>query len=372
MSEPRIIYNRPLFGKTEAVPSKSVSHRALICAFLARGASIVKNLCECDDVNATRRCLAALENGEVMDAGESATTMRLLIPLSLLYGGGRFLMAGSLVKRPIEPYSESLDAKLYRNDKEIIVTGELEPGEYRIRGDVSSQFISGLLFALPLLNGNSMLHVTGLLQSRPYVQLTRYVMERFGVTIKPFGDGFLIPGNQRYQPAEFTVEGDWTYAANFLAANRLGGNVAIGGLNMESLQGDREVLQAFDQRVVDVSDMPDVFPALAAAACGKKWDTLLTGGHRLRYKESDRLAVMAEELSALGADVEEKGDSLLVCGTGRLKGGRCYAHNDHRIAMALSIAAAICDQPVELYGGEAVTKSAPNFFETLKTLGGTD
>ncbi|MCE5236070.1 MAG: 3-phosphoshikimate 1-carboxyvinyltransferase [Eubacteriales bacterium] len=372
MSEPRVIFNRPLVGETRVVPSKSVSHRALICAFLADGESKLQNLGECDDVEATRRCLAALRNREPMDAGESATTMRLLLPLSLLYGGGRFLMRGSLINRPLEPYAESLDVKLYRNGDEILVSGCLEPGEYRIRGDVSSQFISGLLFALPLLHGDSALHVTGELQSRPYVELTRMVMERFGVYVKVAGDGFLIPGKQSYRSADFTVEGDWTYAANFLAANALGGNVRLSGLDMDSLQGDRQVLSAFGKDEIDVSDMPDTFPALAVYACSKRGPTLITGGHRLRYKECDRLNAMAVELHNLGADVEERHDSLLVRGTGRLRGGKADAHGDHRVAMALSIAAAICESPVELYGGESVKKSAPAFFEALKALGGTD
>jgi 3-phosphoshikimate 1-carboxyvinyltransferase len=339
---------------------------------LAEGKSHVEHVCECDDVTATKRCLAALKEGKIMDAGESATTMRLLIPLSLLYGGGRFFMAGSLMGRPIEPYSESLDAKLYRNGNEIIVTGSLMPGEFYIRGDVSSQFVSGLLFALPLLDGDSFLHVKGTLQSRPYVELTRDIMARFGVYTEVYGDGFFIKGNQHYTNADIIVEGDWTYASNFLVANHLGGNVKISGLNPDSLQGDKQILYALDKDEININDMPDVFPALAVNACAKKGITHITGGHRLRFKESDRLSVMATELYKLGADVKEEGDSLFVRGTGRLKGGRADSHNDHRVAMALSIAAAICDEPVELTGSDAVKKSAPRFFETLKALGGTD
>ncbi len=368
----RVIFNRPLKGETDVIPSKSVSHRALICAFLAEGKSHVENVCDCDDVDATRRCLAALKAGKTMDAGESATTMRLLIPLSLLNGGGRFLMTGSLATRPIEPYSESLDAKLYRNGNEVIVTGDLTPGEHRIRGDVSSQFVSGLLFALPLLNGDSFLHVAGTLQSRPYVDLTRDIMARFQVYTEAYGDGFLIRGYQRYKSADLFVEGDWTYASNFLVANRLGGSVKLNGLDQESLQGDRRVLYALDKDEVDISDMPDVFPALAVNACAKKGVTRITGGRRLRFKECDRLNAMVTELNKLGADAKEEGDTFLVRGTGRLKGGKADSHNDHRVAMALSIAAAICDAPVELTGSESVKKSAPHFFETLKALGGTE
>jgi len=372
MSVQRVIFNKLLCGETDATPSKSVSHRALICAFLAEGKSHVEHVCDCEDVTATKRCLAALKAGKLMDAGESATTMRLLIPLSLLYGGGRFLMAGSLIGRPIEPYSESLDAKLYRNGNEVIVTGGLSPGEFSIRGDVSSQFVSGLLFALPLLDGDSFLHVKGPLLSRPYVELTRDIMARFGVSTEAYRDGFFIKGNQHYTSADLYVEGDWTYASNFLVANRLGGKVKINGLNLDSLQGDRQVLCALDKDEIDISDMPDVFPALAVNACAKKGVTHITGGNRLRFKESDRLNAMTTELYKLGADVKEEGDSLLVRGTGRLKGGKVDSHNDHRVAMALSIAAAICDEPVELTGSEAVKKSAPRFFETLKALGGTD
>lgn len=372
MSKERIIYNKPLRGETDAIPSKSVSHRALICAFLAEGNSRVEHVLDCEDITATKRCLVALKAGRVMDAGESATTMRLLIPLSLLYGGGRFLMGGSLVGRPIEPYSESLDAKLYRNGNEIIVTGDLMPGEYYIRGDVSSQFVSGLLFALPLLEGDSFLHVKGKLQSRPYVELTRDIMAQFQVFTEVCDDGFFIKGNQSYKNTDLYVEGDWTYASNFLVANRLGGNVKLNGLNYNSLQGDRQVLHALDMDEIDISDMPDVFPALAVNACAKAGVTRITGGRRLRFKESDRLSVMANELSKLGADLEEEDDSLLVRGTGHLKGGKADSHNDHRVAMALSIAAAICDEPVRLTGSESVKKSAPRFFETLKALGGTD
>lgn len=376
-----------LSGSLTPPPSKSQAHRALIAAALAGGDSRVENLSDSMDMRATRRCMAALLDraggSPLLDCGESGSTLRFLIPLALvLRGGGVFTGQGRLMERPLEPYARLFAEKGVSFSQEnglCTVGGVLTPGLYRLPGDVSSQFITGLLYALPLLPGDSALELTTPLESRGYVDMTVEVLARFGVTVRPEGDrGWRVPGGQVYRPAAVTVEADYSQAAFFCAANALGGGVELLNLNPASAQGDRIILD-YARRLaqpgtveLDVSQCPDLVPALALIAAlrdGQRTHILNAG--RLRIKESDRLDTVASELAALGGRIAQTPDSLVIDGAARLKGGvTVRGHNDHRIAMMLGIAAGAAEAPFTLLGAECVNKSYPGFWADYRRLGG--
>lgn len=361
------VKNKSLCGTVTAIASKSVTHRALMCAALSGGK--VNNALTCADTEATRRCLEALMQGDIMDAGESATTLRLLIPLALHFGGGCFRCGKTLIVRPMDAY-RALGIEIVRTDDMLKVRGKLNAQEYNVDASVSSQFVSGLLLALPLRDGNSRITLMGEATSRPYMLLTLEVMRIFGVNAQYADGGFNVAGGQSYDGVSFTVEGDWSYAANFVVANALGGNVVIEGLDSRSSQGDRAIGELISMDKVDMTDVPDLLPILAVNACGKHGTTLLYNTARLKYKESARPAVMANELNHIGADVELMDNALLIRGNGRLIGGEVNSMGDHRVAMAFAIAAAICETPVTISAAECVGKSAPGFFNTIERLGG--
>ncbi len=365
MANPVTVINRPLFGRITVPPSKSLTHRALILSALSGGS--VTHPARCDDKDATRRCLEAMTRGDTMDAGGSATTLRLLIPLSLLYGGGRFIADATLINRPLDVY-ERLGIRIARHGNQIAASGKLTGGEYLIDGGVSSQFISGLLIALPLVSGDSRIIVSKPV-SAPYIQLTLDVMRAFGVEACVQDGAYVIPGGQRYRPCAYSVEGDWSYAANFIAANALGGNVELAGLSQESAQGDRAITGLIGREAADVAGTPDLLPILMAAACAKHCDTVLYNTGRLKYKESDRPQITAAQLARLGAEITVAENSVTVHGHGGLYGGSVES-SDHRVIMALAIAAAVCDSPVTICGGESTAKSAPQFFSDIGLLGG--
>lgn len=385
------IFPSKLSGTVQAPPSKSCLQRAVICGALAAagGTTLIKNvlplsddaasamravedmgLARCKEVNASIEVSAADGAAEKIRVGESATAFRFLIPVSLLMGGGRFELGKSLINRPLDELVGSLDLRYGRDGADVEISGSLSAKSYSIRGDISSQLISGMLLALPLVKGDSELTVTDGFVSKRYVEMTLDVMKRFGVSVETKPDGFLIKGGQRYIPTEYEVEGDWSYAAFFDAARFMGNDIHVAGLNTESLQADRRFAELCGKNEVDMADVPDLLPALAAAACAKVGKTVLYNAGRLRSKESDRLHCMCSELRKLGADVSESEERLTVCGKGRLLGGEVDSHGDHRIAMALTAASCICDAPVTLHGYEAVSKSAPNFFEAWKSIGG--
>lgn len=406
-----------LSGSLNIMPSKSVSHRAAICAALS-GGSVVKNLGLSEDIMSTRSALTALGFGSELsgselrgsgpakaalgerfvECGESGSTLRLLLPLSLDGVPTRFTGKGRLMSRPMEPYADMFCARgitISQTQEGIDVSGTLAPGRYSLRGDVSSQFVSGLMFALPRLDGDSVVELTSPLESRSYVELTMRVLRAFGVEVgEGAADGlayYQIPGGQSFSPASVEVEGDYSHAAFWLVAGALGGGTALSGLDMHSAQGDAAIIGILknmnadirwigDQLHVrpsrlrgariDISQTPDIFPILSVAACAAEGETVLFGGSRLRVKESDRLAAMAEALAKLGARVEENDDSLHIMGCGRLSGGAVSARADHRVAMSVAVAASICERKVIIDDADCVNKSAPGFWDEYASAGG--
>ena len=376
-----------LRGAITPPPSKSQAHRLLIAAALADGESRIEHLADSQDIQATRRCMAALkapgEDLPVLDCGESGSTLRFLIPVALaLRGGGRFTGRGRLMERPQKPYFDLFDEKgiAYRQEDGVLtVQGRLTPGTFALPGDVSSQFVTGLLYALPLLEGDSRITLTTPLESRGYVDMTLGALERFGIRAEcPDGRTLRVPGGQTYRPCRAAVESDYSQAAFYYAANGLGGQVEILGLNPRSAQGDRCIVPYHMQLCgpgeaeLDVSQCPDLVPPLAAHAALRQGITRIVNAARLRIKESDRLTAVTQVLTALGADVVEGADRLTITGQpeGLAGGVTVDSHNDHRIAMMAAVAATRCAAPVTITGAECVAKSYPDFWEDYERLGG--
>ena len=396
-----------LSGSITPPPSKSQAHRALIAAALAEGVSMLKNVALSQDIQATIRCLEALgasflwegdtlavtglagktaPQGELplLDCGESGSTLRFLIPIALaVLGGGRFTGHGRLMERPQGPYFDLFREKgisYAQEDGVLTVRGRLEAGTFSLPGNVSSQFITGLLYALPLLSGDSEILLTTPLESRGYVDMTLDVLEKFGVRVENRDyASFQVPGNQPFLARDLTVEADWSNAAFWYAAALLESDVDIRGLDTHSTQGDAAIAGYYwtlarpADAEIDVSGCPDLVPPLAAMAAlrGEGLTTRLVNAARLRMKESDRLSTVTEVLNALGAEVEEHDDYLVIRGKDTLPGGVTVSgHNDHRIAMMAAIAATNCDAPVTITGAECVKKSYPNFWADYEALGG--
>ncbi|MBD5162928.1 MAG: 3-phosphoshikimate 1-carboxyvinyltransferase [Oscillibacter sp.] len=377
-----------LSGAVTPPPSKSQAHRLLIAAALAGEGSVVHNLADSQDIQATRRCMAALKAPGAglprLDCGESGSTLRFLIPVALaLRGGGVFTGHGRLMERPQKPYFDLFDEKGIRyeqKDGALTVEGTLTPGVYRLPGNVSSQFFTGLLLALPLLDGPSAIIPTTLLESESYIGMTLNAMHDFGVDIAAtlsLPPQYHVPGGQRYRSAEVTVEADWSQAAFWYAARFLGNDVEVRGVTRYSAQGDRVIeshcleLSRPGDTEIDMSGCPDLAPPAAAAAAVRRGITSLTNAARLRLKESDRLASVTRTLNAMGARVMEHPDGLTIYGQEELAGG-CTVDccNDHRIAMMAAVAATRCKEPVTLTGAECVAKSYPNFWDHYRMLGG--
>ena len=385
-----------LRGEIQAPPSKSYAHRLLLAAGLARGESILYGVEQSGDLKATEACLTALGaeirheknavilrgsgkpiKNAVFPAGESATTLRFFLPLALKDGGEAvFSVSPRLKERGIGVYETLFREKGIKTTIEndfIRVTGRLEAGEYRIRGDVSSQFASGLLFALPLLKGESRLTLLPPVESRPYIAMTLDVLNKAEIVTEECAENiYRVPGGQSCHTLCETVEGDWSNGAVFLALASLGHAVGVTGLREESLQGDRAVtafLKRLEEKdpVIDLSDTPDLAPILFAAAAAKN-GAVFTGTRRLGIKESDRAKVMAEELKKCGVEAAVGENRVTVVGgTLHAPAERLSAHGDHRVAMAL--AALLTLVGGELEGAEAVGKSWPGFWEALEKLG---
>ena len=381
------IIPQKLRGAVTPPASKSMAHRAVLAMALAGGTGTLSNLSDSQDIQATKRCVAALKaprpEGEppFLDCGESGSTLRFLIPIALaVAGGGVFTGHGRLMERPQQPYFDIFDEKgiFYgQTDGVLTVRGTLTPGVYRLPGNVSSQFVTGLLYALPLLPGDSTIEITTPLESGGYVDMTLDMLEKFGISVQNKNYAvFHIPGNQVYQGRDITVEGDWSQAGFWYAANFLDNQVAIQGLNADSTQGDRVVASLYWKLAkpgdtdIDVSGCPDLLPPLAVMAAVRSGTTRFVNAARLRIKESDRLATTAALLNALGGHAEEGPDSLTVRGVPAFSGGTVDGANDHRIVMAAAIAATRSSAPVTILGAEAVRKSYPSFWENYKQLGG--
>lgn len=382
----------PLKGTVTAIPSKSHGHRLLIAAALSNPPGEVPFNETSEDLDATRTCLAALAEKEpVLPCRESGSTLRFLLPVAMsLKDHVRFLGEGRLLQRPLSPLKEEMErhgCSFHQGNGELEVGGRLQSGTYLLPGDVSSQYITGLLFALPLLDGDSEILLTTPLESKGYVDMTIEVLmdsnihveaalqpDRFGPNHEPLLK-FMIPGNQEYMcRSQATPEGDWSNGAFWLAANYVGfGNrVSCSGLSQNSLQGDRvvsELLRDFPN-VIDGSQIPDLIPILAVVAAVRPGITTIKHAERLRLKESDRLETTVRLIRDLGGDAEEREDGMVIRGKPLLRGGTVEGCNDHRIVMAAAIAATNCTEPVIINGAEAVNKSYPGFFRDYKELGG--
>ncbi len=393
-----IIEKSRLSGSVAAIPSKSDAHRALIASALADAPCALTLPRLCEDTEATLDCLCAMGAKKTHKGGlytltpieknhkakepqlhcrESGSTLRFLLPVAAaLCERPRFLGEGRLPQRPLSPLLRALRSHGVEADAPALpftLHGRLRAGEYHVRGNLSSQFVSGLLFALPLLEGDSHIHIEGELVSAQYVDMTLHTLARFQVRAEKSGDGFFVPGSQSYiSPERYEVEGDWSAAAFFLGANALmGGGIGITGLCEENAQPDRRITALLTMLggEIDVSPCPDLFPILAVCAAFHAGKTRFLGGARLRLKESDRIAAMAECLRAMGADVTEYPDGMEISGGKPLHGAKLHAHNDHRIAMAMSIAGALTGK-MHIHGAECVKKSYPTFYEDFKKLGG--
>lgn len=404
-----------LCGTVSVPPSKSAAHRAIICASLASGESRIAPVELSNDIRATINCMRALgaditvgegylvikgtrgiSGSALLDCGESGSTMRFLIPVAAALGvSAEFVGSGRLPSRPIGVFTDCLPEKGVSCRTEgglpLMIEGQLQSGVYEIPGDVSSQFITGLLLALPLTEGDSEIRLTTPLQSAGYIDMTIAVMAEFGVTIERTDFGWRVRGSQKYIARPFTVEGDWSQAAFFMTAGALGGNITIDNLRMDSTQGDKACVEIYkrlganiteDNGIITISggelhgadidarDIPDMVPALAVCAALASGRTVISGAERLRIKECDRLAAMADGLFRLGADIKETPDGLVINGVETLHGGFAEGYNDHRIVMSLSTAAAGCDGDIVITDMESINKSYPSYFEEYKRLGG--
>lgn len=388
------IYPGRAAGTAAAPPSKSCGHRMLLCAALASGESRIRGITQSQDMLATMDCIRAMggqcrlegdtaciagtggaaEGHAVYPCRESGSTLRFCIPPALVPGGTAvFTGTPRLMERGVGLYETLFAGRgidVVKTPESVAFSGGLTAGDYALRGDVSSQFISGLLLALPLLREDSTLRVLPPVESRPYIDITLDVLGEFGVRTEERGENaFFIPGGQRYESRCAAVEGDWSNAAFLLA---LGGGVTVTGLREDSLQGDRvcrDMLQRLERpgAVLDISACPDLGPVLFAAAA-RAQGAVFTGTRRLRIKESDRAAAMAQELAKFGAQVRVEDDRVTVsAGPLHTPEEELDGHNDHRIVMALAVLCASLGGTIR--GAEAVSKSWPAFFDTLKALG---
>ncbi|MDE5755491.1 MAG: 3-phosphoshikimate 1-carboxyvinyltransferase [Clostridia bacterium] len=401
-----------LKGSVVIPPSKSLAHRAIICACLARGKSVISNVALSDDIIATIDCMRNLgakidvKDGSLeiegnaqkissdltFDCKESGSTLRFVLPIALSLNDGKntFVGRGKLGERPMTIYKdicneqgvEYIDKSLL-NDNHLLdlsVKGQLKSKEYHVDGGVSSQFITGLLFSLPLLEGDSKIIIEGNLQSVGYLDLTLVSLKKFGIDI--VNDNykvFSIKGGQKYKACDYYIEGDYSQSAFYEVANFIGNDVTMLGLNADSLQGDKVIVDFVrrlksannqDKLTFDGGNCPDIIPVFALACCMRNGHTDIVNISRLRIKECDRLSATAEELGKLGAKITQGDDCLSIDGVGRLNGGIVDSHGDHRMAMMLAIASTVAGGEVEISGAQSVSKSYPNFFDHFASLGG--
>ena len=406
----------PPSGVLAAPPSKSMAHRAVLCAALADGESRLTGLAHSQDIDATLAAAAALgaqvEAGEgwariagaaplqapaaPVDCCESGSTLRFLIPLAALTGRPvAFTGRGRLMQRPQSVYQELFASQGLRFEQEgdtLTVAGPLRPGCFSLAGDVSSQFISGLLFALPLLDGDSRLRLKPPVESRSYIEMTRASQSRFGVSSAWLDEYTLaVPGGQAYRPRDMAIEGDWSQAAFPAALGVLAGDVTVTGLEPGTLQGDAVILDilrrcggraeavpggvrfqksALHGTKIDLADCPDLGPILMALGLLCEGETVIANAGRLRLKESDRIAAMEQELRKLGGQIESDGGTVTIRRSVlHAPAGPLWGHNDHRVVMSLTVLAAAAGLPVQIDGAEAVAKSWPGFFAAVRQLG---
>ena len=416
-----LIQPKFLSGSVQAIPSKSDGHRQLICAALSNldTTLVIGPDPLSDDIQATINCIRALgarvvreddrslrvhpvrrdsrAPGEiVIDCGESGSTLRFMLPIVAALGRtGRFVGHGRLPERPIQILTDALSEHgIAFSEKRLPFTmsGRLSGGAYRMPGDVSSQYVSGLLFALPLAEEDSVIELTSPLESAAYVDMTLTTLKQFGIEIGVGTDRYEIRGRQRFiTPERVVTEGDWSNGAFFLAAGAMNTPVNVAGLPPGSAQPDAIIIPTINEFGADAirvrngysvfpkpmkgivfsaRNAPDLVPILSVLACAAEGTTKIINAGRLRLKESDRLQAISRNLRALGAKIDEDAETLTIHGTGSLRGGDVDGFGDHRIVMAMAIASTICSEPIRISGWEAVEKSYPTFFEDFRSLGG--
>lgn len=407
------IDNRPLGGTVAAIPSKSEAHRLLICAALGDSKTEIYCPQTSKDIQATAACLCALgafityKNGiytvspiqspvneALLPCGESGSTLRFLIPLVCGMGvSATFRMEGRLPERPLSPLLEELEKHgivFEKNGKLLTIGGKLQGHDFTIAANVSSQFISGILFMLTQIGGT--LTLTEKTESAEYIEMTLQTLRKFGADIQKTENGFTVQKTTLHGDGKIRTGGDWSNAAFFLCAGCLSKKaVTVTGLDLNSAQGDKkivEILRQFGAKIeatddeitvfpsalhginIDASQLPDLVPILAVTACKAKGKTIIYNAGRLRIKESDRLQTAKDLLCALGADITITDDGLIINGQKPMHGACTDSANDHRIAMSAAVAAILCDSPVTLGGAEAVAKSYPAFWEDYEQLKG--
>lgn len=413
-----VIIHKPLSeGSLEVVPSKSITHRALIAAALATGKSVIKRPLESEDTEATIQMLRTLgvtinktEEGlevysegiqkpsDILFANESGSSLRFLVPVALL-GESEVTFDGKpgLRKRPISEYLRvfnqmGIQYQQFGENLPIKINGKMVPGEYVISGHISSQFVTGLLYALPLLNGDSKLILDTPLESKDYVDMTISIQKEFGVSIIPIKDGYFIPGNQKYTKKTYEVSGDFSQAAFHIIAGILGANLRLTKLDKNTHQADEKVIEfvkmmggkIIDENgviepkssktfgaTIDLSQSPDIGPIMAVLCALSEGTSYIINASRLRIKESDRIKAITTELKKLGAKISETKDGMIIEGVEKFHSNmNLYSWNDHRIVMALSIAAIKTEGPIRITNAEAINKSYPTFFEDYVKLKG--
>lgn len=401
-----------LSGKVVLPPSKSVAHRVLICAALAGGKSVITPFCTSRDINATVSVLRAigvniltdnngytvtqgkLKQGGKLNCFESGSTARFLIPVVATLGiDAQFIGEGRLPQRPFSVLCELLrenGVSVNSDQLPMDISGKLEGENFSLPGNISSQYVSGILMAAPLMEKDVTVTIEGELESEPYVNMTVEVMSLFGVKVQRTDTGYFVKGGQTYTPCNVKIEADWSAAAFFMSAAAIGGEIAIEGLNFASTQGDMAALDVFaafgahlstlnntlfirkgELRGIEVNarQIPDMVPAIAATAAFAKGTTKITGVARLRLKESDRIATVCNALTSLGVKVEQTGDSIIIHGSS-VQGGKVDGANDHRIVMAFTVAASYAQGESIISYADAVEKSYSDFFKDFAKIGG--
>lgn len=407
-----------LSGVIPAIPSKSYAHRMMICAAFSEEPSRIFCTSGSEDILATIRCLNAMgasityEDGVIevipvdrtalpssasMDCGESGSTLRFLLPVACALGiDGEFVMHGRLSQRPLSPLYEELirhgAVLAQQGTQPFLISGRLTDPDFSIAANVSSQFISGLLFALPLMGGGT-IRMTGEIQSGSYLDITVECMRLAGIDVTLQGDTYHVQGTY-HMPAESTVQGDWSNAAFWLCAGAIGPQaVTVTGLNLHSAQGDRKILDVLERFgagiqktedsvtvspeklsgiALDASDIPDLVPVITAVACRAAGETRIEHAERLRIKESDRIQSVCALLNAFGADYTEKPDGMIIRGGKPLHGATVSSCNDHRIAMTAAVMSLLTDSAITIEQAESVNKSYPSFYQDYRRLGGQE
>ena len=411
-----IIKPSSLNGKITVPPSKSDVHRAIICAALAKGISRISPVAFSEDISATIDCIKALgakvtNDGDgiivdsreifsvdrvVLNCRESGSTVRFFIPVAAAGGvNAEFIGHGRLPKRPLDVYETLLPQHgvecVTEGGLPFEIKGNLTAGRYELTGGISSQFITGLLFALPTLSKDSVIHLTSPLQSKGYIDMTLDVMRRFGVKVECKDSDFYIKGGQKYKPCEYKTEGDWSQAAFFLVGGAINGDVTVVGVRRNSYQGDKEIvslLKRFGAEIVqeddyvtcrkaklkgieiDAAQIPDLVPILAVCGVFAQGTTRIYNAQRVRLKESDRLLAISEGLGACGANISQTSDGLITEGLDKISEGKAEGYNDHRIVMSMAIAGLRCTGDITVTDKESITKSYPDFFVDYNSLGG--